>query len=449
MTDNQAIIQLEDGWNDEIKPKALIPLEKMLESNFQKKTKLFSNKEYVNIYTICYNMCTQRSPYNWSEQLYQRHGEQISNFLINSVVPKLQNQRDEYLLKQLVTSGVNHKIMNKWYKNFFMYLDRYYVKYHALPTLEDAGMRHFKALVFETVKKDATAAILVLVDTEREGGTIDRSLIRSCIQLFEDMGMGSLDVYVADFEQSLLESTRSFYSRKSSTWIQDDSTPDYLVKAEIVLEEEKQRVLNYFNLETEGKMLRVIEEEILVKRENELLEKEGSGCRVLLMNEMLDDLSRMYRLFSRVPNGLNPIADVLRQHILNLGNEKIDQRTTRNEAKEDKDMTDDPEYIKEILALHDKFIQIVTSQFCGNSLFQKALKDAFVEIVNKDVGRFKTADLLSSFVDRLLKTGSNEKLSDEEIEDYLEKSVQMFSYLTDKDVFAEIYRNQLVCIWHY
>lgn len=22
-----------------------------------------------------YKMCTQRSPYNWSEQLYQRHGE--------------------------------------------------------------------------------------------------------------------------------------------------------------------------------------------------------------------------------------------------------------------------------------------------------------------------------------------------------------------------------------
>ena len=179
MADNQAIIHLEDGWNDEIKPKALIPLEKMLENGFQSKTnKLFSNKEYVNIYTICYNMCTQRSPYNWSEQLYQRHGEQISNFLINSVVPKLQNQRDEYLLKQLVVSGENHKIMNEWYKKFFSYLDRYYVKYHALPTLEDAGMRHFKALVFEAVKKDSCAAILSLIDVEREGGTIDRSLIR-------------------------------------------------------------------------------------------------------------------------------------------------------------------------------------------------------------------------------------------------------------------------------
>ncbi len=95
------------------------------------------------------------------------------------------------------------------------------------------------------------------------------------------------------------------------------------------------------------------------------------------------------------------------------------------------------------MRLHDKHIQLVTTQFSGNALFQKALKDAFVEIVNKDVGKFRTADLLSSFCDRILKTGSNEKLSDVEIEEYLEKSVQLFSYLTDKDLFAEIYRNQL------
>lgn len=24
---------------------------------------------------ICYNMCTQRNPFNWSEQLYQKHNE--------------------------------------------------------------------------------------------------------------------------------------------------------------------------------------------------------------------------------------------------------------------------------------------------------------------------------------------------------------------------------------
>jgi cullin 1 len=44
---------------------------------------------------------------------------------------------------------------------------------------------------------------------------------------------------------------------------------------------------------------------------------------------------------------------------------------------------------------------------------------------------------------RILKTGSTEKLSDEEIEDYLEKTVSLFSYLSDKDFFQDVYRNQL------
>ena len=33
------------------------------------------------------------------------------------------------------------QVMNKWLNNFFQYLDRYYVKYHSLPTLEAAGVR--------------------------------------------------------------------------------------------------------------------------------------------------------------------------------------------------------------------------------------------------------------------------------------------------------------------
>jgi cullin 1 len=54
-----------------------------------------------------------------------------------------------------------------------------------------------------------------------------------------------------------------------------------------------------------------------------------------------------------------------------------------------------------------------------------------VDFVNRDVGKFTNADLMASFCDRLLKTGG-EKLSDEEIEAFLEKTVQLFSYLIDK-----------------
>ena len=47
---------------------------------------------------------------------------------------------------------------------------------------------------------------------------------------------------------------------------------------------------------------------------------------------MNEDLARMYRMFSRIPDGLNPIAEILRQHIVVLGLEKSELRMARAEV---------------------------------------------------------------------------------------------------------------------
>jgi len=436
------IISLDEGWNNEIKSKAIDKLEHMLSHGWDKKTsKLFNPKEYVQTYTTCYNMCTQRSPYNWSEQLYQRHGETIGAYLTGKVLPMLRDKHNAYLLHELTKCWANHKIMNQWMQKFFMYLDRYYVKHHSLPTLTEAGLQHFRDLVYNVVKRNVVNAMLDVINQEREGTIVDRTLIKDCVELFEAMGMGALDAYNADFEEPLLASTQEFYARKSQEWIENDSTPDYMIKAERALEEERLRVANYLNPSTESKLLRVVDQELLEKCEMVLLEKEGSGCRVLLANDKADDLARMYRLFSRVPDGLQPMATMVRLFIESMGNDVITRRESKLEEP-DKENNQDPAFVKELLALHDKYMAVVNDQFSGNSLFQKALKEAFVEFVNKDVGKSKNADLMSSFCDRILKTGG-EKLSDEQVEEYLEKVVQLFSYLTDKDLFADIYRSQL------
>ena len=436
------IINLEEGWNNEIKTKAIDVLEEMLNNGFDKKaTRMFEPKEYVQTYTTCYNMCTQRSPYNWSEQLYLRHGETICNYLTQTVLPALRTHHDDYLLQELVRRWSNHKIMNRWMQKFFMYLDRYYVKHHSLPTLDSAGLKHFKMLIYNEAKKDAVSAMVKLINQERDGAIIDKALIKSCAELFEAMGMGTLDSYTADFEEPLLANSKEYYARKSQEWIENDDTPSYMVKAEAALESEKARVGHYLNPATEPRLLREVEIELLEKHETTLLEKDGSGCRALLANDKGEDLSRMYRLFSRVPEGLNPIASIVRQHIEHMGNEIINRREAKLEGGE-KDTNQDPAFVKELLALHDKYMAVVNEQFAGNSLFQKALKEAFVEFTNRDIGKHTNADLMSSFCDRILKTGG-EKLSDEDVESYLEKTVQLFSYLTDKDLFAEIYRNQL------
>ena len=53
-----------------------------------------------------------------------------------------------------------------------------------------------------------------------------------------------------------------------------------------------------------------------------------------------------------------------------------------------------------------------------------------------------TPQLLSNFCDNLLKK-SGERLSDDALEDKLEKVVRLFCYLSDKDIFAEFYKKQL------
>jgi len=74
----------------------------------------------------------QMSPYNWSEQLYQRHGIVICNYLAKMVLPALQNQdNDVFLLQELTQRWFNHQIMNKWMHKVFMYLDRWDTRYFS------------------------------------------------------------------------------------------------------------------------------------------------------------------------------------------------------------------------------------------------------------------------------------------------------------------------------
>jgi cullin 1 len=116
--------------------------------------------------------------------------------------------------------------------------------------------------------------------------------------------------------------------------------------------------------------------------------------------------------------------------------EQVKQMASKAEAM------NDPTFIQALLDLHERFKRIVTECFSQDSLFQKSLKEAFEVFINRDIGKYSFAALMSAFCDRILKK-SGERLSDDQVEGLLSKMVELFSFLSDKDLFAEIYRNQL------
>lgn len=109
----------------------------------------------------------------------------------------------------------------------------------------------------------------------------------------------------------------------------------------------------------------------------------------------------------------------------------------------------------------------------------QALKEAFEVFCNKGVAGSSSAELLATFCDNILKKGGSEKLSDEAIEETLEKVncflhfhllpprsfnfysttfflnyigrhfnflqvVKLLAYISDKDLFAEFYRYSII-----
>ncbi|CAH1439785.1 unnamed protein product [Lactuca virosa] len=100
-------------------------------------------------------------------------------------------------------------------------------------------------------------------------------------------------------------------------------------------------------------------------------------------------------------------------------------------------------FVRKVIELHDKYMTYVNDCFMNHTLFHKALKEAFEVFCNKGVSGSSSAELLATFCDNILKKGGSEKLSDEAIEDTLEKAFKLLAYIIDKDLFAEFYRKKL------
>jgi Cullin family/Cullin protein neddylation domain len=473
---DSGIIDLDSGWNL-IETRGFKPLAQTLDSggDYRARHGATGLSEWSTIYTTVYNMCTQRPPHAFAEHLYARVQTTLSAYLSSSTLPALTALYGEFMLRELGRRWSNHKLMVRWVTRTFSYLDRYYVKRHEQPSLEHVGYMCFKETVFDAISQQVRAAALNIVCRERDGETVDRALLKAVLGIFAEMGMGKLDVYTDEWESPFLESTAEFYKRASARWADDDSFPDFMRKADACIMEERERAEQYLNSQTKERLQRVCEKELLTEHQQVMLEKENSGLVALLENNKRDDLKLLYKLYFRVQNGLAPVGQILKNHIRKEGMELVREQRSRIETQksiekaEKQDASDraaalalgnsppppsatatassdikGPDFIQSLLALHDKYLDLVTNCFERHQVFNKAMKEAFERFVNEQVGDSSTAQLFANFCDSLLNSGGvGAKMNETDIESQLEKLVKLFTFLSEKDVYQEFCRKQL------
>ncbi|XP_044486592.1 cullin-1-like isoform X13 [Mangifera indica] len=393
-------IDLEQGW--EFMQKGITKLKNILEGLPEPQ---FSSEEYMMLYTTIYNMCTQKPPHDYSQQLYDKYRESFEEYITSTVLPSIREKHDEFMLRELVKRWANHKVMVRWLSRFFHYLDRYFIARRSLPSLNEVGLSCFRDLVYLELNGKVRDAVISLIDQEREGEQIDRALLKNVLDIFVEIGMGQMDSYENDFEAAMLVDTSGYYSRKASSWILEDSYPDYMLKAEECLKGEKDRVAHYVHSSSEPKLQEV------------------------------EDLSRMFRPLPKIRRGLDPVSNIFKRHVTAKGTGLVKQAEDAASSRK--------VFVRKVIELHDKYLAYVNDCFQNHTLFHKSLKEAFEVFCNKGVAGSSSAELLATFCDNILKKGGSEKLSDEAIEETLEKVVKLLAYISDKDLFAEFYRKKL------
>lgn len=296
---------------------------------------------------------------------------------------------------------------------------------------------------FTAVHKKVMDAVLKMVEKQRHGETIEHHQIKAIVDSFVSLGLdeadptkSTLEVYRFSFEKPFLEATKVFYENESKQFLADNSIVEYMKKAEVRLNEEDDRVKMYLHPDI-AEALRKTCNTAMIANHSEVLREE---FQILLDNDRIEDMQRMYSLLSKIHDGLEPLRAKFETHVRNAGQAAI------NKVAADADKIDPKVYVEALLEIHNQYEALVKKAFKDEAEFTRSLDNACKEFVNRNsvckAGTNKSPELLAKYADSLLKKSAT-SVDEKDLESTLSQIMTVFKFIEDKDVFQKFYSRML------
>ncbi|CAK9237113.1 unnamed protein product [Sphagnum troendelagicum] len=418
------------------------PTKKLVIKPFKEKPKLPNNFEDITWAKIkeAVTAIHQKQPVSCSlEELYQAVEDLCLHKMAGNLYQRLQQECEVHIAAELrllvgqspdVVVFLSH-VASCWQghcdqmlliRSIALYLDRTYVIQNSgVRSLWDMGLQLFRRHLSACpeVELKTVSGLLRLIEQERMGETVDRTLLKHLLRMFSALG-----IYSESFERQFLECTANFYAAEGTRFMQQTDAPDYLKHVEARLHEENERCLLYLDAGTRKALIATSEKQLLDRHTAGMLDK---GFRMLMDANRVGDLQRMYSLFSRV-NALELLRQALSAYI------KMTGHNTVMDEEKDKDM------VSWLLDLKARLDVVWEESFSKNESFSNTLKDAFEHLINLRQNR--PAELIAKFIDSKLRAG-NKGTSEEELEGTLDKVLVLFRFIQGKDVFEAFYKKDL------
>ena len=306
------------------------------------------------------------------------------------------------------------------------------------------------------------SVILDMIQMERSGEVIDRSLVRACIYMLEGLYESWVEdenskLYLTSFEPKFLESSRVFYDHEGQSLVANADASTFCTHATRRIQEEEERCQQTLSPSTESKIKGIVDKELIARHIRAIINMEGTGVKHMLDNERVEDLANVYELNARVDPRKLALKDAVQKRVVELGSDinknasttvAVPMTATADKKDSEKVAPERPinqqtaaaiTWVEEILQLKAKYDKFWEQAFRKDPVMEKGLEVSFQDFINANP---RSSEHLSLFLDENLKKGVKGK-TDAEIDSLLDKGIVLLQYISDKDLFETYYKKHL------
>ncbi|KAL4911085.1 hypothetical protein BDW74DRAFT_172536 [Aspergillus multicolor] len=368
----------------------------------------------------------------------------------------------------------DHQIGMKMITDVLMYMDR--VMTQKKVSIYAAAMALFRDNVLRAsipssestnVADVLKSTILFMVQLERSGHMIDRTLVHHCVKMLEGLyetetEEESTKLYLTSFEPDYLEASTAFYRAEGKRLLETVDAATFCAVVYDRIAEEKERCSYTVSNLSESKIKEILDNELIRSNIAEVIKFEGTGVRVMLDQDRIENLSKIFALSARIDPKKTDLTAAVSKRIVEMGNEinaasfamaqtPAPSKSSAPDAGQKKDKEKEKEkpinqvtssaikWVDDILALKNKFDTIWKNAFDSDQVLQSVITSSFSNFINSTP---RSSEFLSLFFDENLKKGIKGK-TENEVDSLLENGITLLRYIKDKDRFEAYYKKHL------
>ena len=323
-------------------------------------------------------------------------------------------------------------------------------------------MRVWKFTMQELLEKTIIPQILTAVDHHRRGNFTEAkklllgsdpsdvfititSIVESLVTADENRKSVAFEFYQRLLEGPYFTASREFFSDFVKSHDNSDQTV-YVEQVNDLLRKEAERTKKFLHHTSMEKLISIATETLVQQQRSSIV----GDIQKVIKDKNWSLIRKKFDILRLLSDGLKEICKNFQIYLESEGLELIKPR-----SKNPKDFVDTvilfhtqyTESINELFKLEENEHLLYTS--CPTTIadpmkeFIKTMDTACQEVVNYKTPEQKTPPcsfLVAMFCDQALR---NKKISKDECIEELKKAVKVFTYIEDKDVFEQLYRNKL------